>query len=262
VNSKNSPAPGRLTHPVDPRTVARWAARYARSRTISFLVQWVLVVFMVAAIGVAAGLTSSAYEQGNFGIFTLSIALMAVVFLAMAWFSLSQWGAELVWTITLWWYGEEGYAEAAGRQPIPGWLTALGGGLVAYHLAGAMLVSFGLLRLQWLQPFSALYMTPYLCALIVRQRLGWWAWLWPALYGIHALALLWGAPLRFPPPWRLLDLIVPVFGYGLLAILAGHLYSRYALYKLKQLTRSVAADLESAEDADQEADSPPSENAP
>ena len=226
--------------PADPRAVALWASRYARSRTISFLVQWVLVVFMVAVIGVAAGLTSSAYDQQNMGVFTLSVV--------MAWFSLSQWGSDLVWTITLWWYGEEGYAEAAGRQPLPGWLTALGGGLVAYHLVGAILVSFGLLRLQWLQPFSALYMTPYLCALILRQRLGWWAWIWPALYSLHALALLAGLPLRFPPPWRLLDLIVPVFGYGLLAILAGHLYSRYALHRLKQLTRSMAADLESPED--------------
>jgi len=247
VSRQASPPRNSPRHPADPRAIALWASRYARSRTISFLVQWVLVVFMVAVIGVAAGLTSSAYEQQNMGLFTLSVALMGVVFLVMAWFSLSQWGSDLVWTITLWWYGEEGYAEASGRQPIPGWLTALGGGLVAYHLVGAILVSFGLLRLQWLQPFSALYMTPYLCALILRQRLGWWAWIWPALYGLHALALLAGVPLRFPPPWRLLDLIVPVFGYGLLAILAGHVYSRYALRRLKQLTRAVAADLESPE---------------
>ncbi len=239
---------GRAASHIDPREVARWANRYARSRTISFLVQWVLVVVMVAVIGVAAGLTSAAYEQRNMGVFTLSVALMALMFLVMAWFSLSQWGADLVWTVTLWLYGREGYAEASGRQPMPAWLTALGGGLVAYHLVGAILVSFGLLRLQWLQPFSAAYMAPYLCALIVRQRLGWWAWLWPALYGAHALALVAGLPLRFPPPWRLLDLIVPVFGYGLVAILSGHLYSRYALRRLKELTRTVASELEGGED--------------
>jgi len=247
VNRKSS-SPPESRDPVDPRAIALWASRYARSRTISFLVQWVLVVFMVAVIGVAAGLTSSAYEQGNLGVFTLSVALMGVVFLVMAWFSLSQWGADLVWTVTMWLYGKEGYAEASGREPMPPWLTALGGGLVAYHLVGAILVSFGLLRLQWLQPFSALYMTPYLCALIVRQRLGWWAWIWPTLYGLHAVALLAGLPMRFPPPWRLLDLIVPVFGYGLLAILAGHVYSRYALRRLKQLTRAVATDLEPSDE--------------
>lgn len=247
MNRKSS-SPPESRDLVDPRAIALWASRYARSRTISFLVQWVLVVFMVAVIGVAAGLTSSAYEQGNLGLFTLSVALMGVVFLVMAWFSLSQWGADLVWTVTMWLYGKEGYAEASGREPMPPWLTALGGGLVAYHLVGAILVSFGLLRLQWLQPFSALYMTPYLCALIVRQRLGWWAWIWPTLYGLHAVALLAGLPMRFPPPWRLLDLIVPVFGYGLLAILAGHVYSRYALRRLKQLTRAVATDLEPSDE--------------
>jgi hypothetical protein len=58
------------------------------------------------------------------------------------------------------------------------------------------------------------------------------------LYGAHAILLLAGAPVAFPPRWHMLDLVVPVFGYGLIAILVGHMYSRYALRKLQRIARS------------------------
>ena len=225
----------------DPRLVVRWARRYARSRTISFLVQWVVIVAMVSAVGLAASLTNMAYRTGNRGLVTLSIVFMGLVVLLLGWFSLSRWGGELIWRVTQWLYGEEGYAAVsspADRQGLPLWLTGLGGGLVAYHIVGAMLVSFGYLRLSNMQPFSAAYMAPYLCVLIVYQGLGFWAWIWPVLYGVHALLLVSGVPIRIPGHFPLLDMVVPVFGYGLIAILTGHVYSRYALWKLKSLTRT------------------------
>ena len=43
-------------------------------------------------------------------------------------------------------------------------------------------------------------------------------------------------------------MIVPVFGYGLVAILLGHAYSRYALWNLKKLTRSIASDVPEGQD--------------
>ncbi len=226
----------------DPRLVVRWARRYARSRTISFLVQWVVIVLMVLAIGLAASLTNTAHTMGNKGLFYLSVLFMVLTVMAMAWFSLSRWGGEVIWNITQWLYGEEGYASFsghAGGRALPLWLTALGGGLVVYHLVGALLVSFGYLRLQNMQPYSAAYMVPYLSVLIVYQGLGFWAWIWPVLYAAHAVLLVSGAPVRLPATFPLLDMIVPVFGYGLVAILAGHAYSRYALWKLKSLTRTV-----------------------
>ena len=234
----------------DPRLVVRWARRYAQSRTISFLVQWAVIVVMVLVIGLAANLTSMAHRQDNMGLFYLSIALMCLVMLALAWFSLSRWGGEFIWNVTQWLYGGEGYASfdpGAGRG-LPRWLTAAGGGLVVYHLVIAVLVSFGYVSLRNMQPFSALYMAPYLSALILYQGLGFWAWVWPGLYAAHAALLLCGAPIRFPAHFPLLDMIVPVFGYGLVAILLGHAYSRYALWNLKKLTRSIASDVPEGQD--------------
>lgn len=224
----------------DPRQIVRWARRYAQSRTISFLVQWVFIMVMVMCIGIAASLTQMAHQQGRMATFTLSVISMMVAALALVWFSVSRWSGELVFSITNWLYGREGYVAYSGsgqEKPLPMWLTGLGGGLLAYHLLGALLISFNYVSIRYMQPWSAAYMTPYLILMVVYQRLGFWAWLWPILYGLHAVALLLHLPVRFSGELELLNIVAPIFGYGLIAILTGHLFSRYALWKLKALTR-------------------------
>lgn len=226
----------------DPRQIVCWARRYAQSRTISFLVQWVFIVIMVMGIGLAASLTQVAHEEGKTVTFTLSVILMVLAALALVWFSVSRWSGELVFSITNWLYGREGYVSYSGsssERPLPLWLTGLGGGLLAYHLVGALFISFNYMSIRYMQPWSAAYMTPYLILMVVYQRLGFWAWLWPVLYGLHAVALLLDMPIRFSHELELLNMVAPIFGYGLIAILIGHLFSRYALWKLKSLTRSA-----------------------
>ncbi len=225
----------------DPRLIVQWARRYAKSRTISFLVQWVFIVAMVVCIGIAASLTNMAYKGGNMVLFTISVVAMSLAILAFTWFSMSRWGGELIWQITQWLYGEEGYVAYLGDRdngPTPWWLTALGGGLVVYHLAGALLVSFNYLQLKYMQPFSAAYMVPFLAIMIVYQQLGFWAWVWPVLYALHGALLVAGVPIAFTGQWQLLNMVVPVFGYGLAAIVVGHIYSRFALKQLQRVTRS------------------------
>lgn len=225
----------------DPRLIIQWAQRYAKSRTVSFLVQWVFIVAMVAGIGMAASLTNMAYKDENMGLFTVSVVAMVVAILAFTWFSMSRWGGELIWRITQWLYGEEGYVAFLGDRddgPTPWWLTALGGGLVVHHLAAAILVSFNYLQFKHMQPFSAAYMAPFLVVMILYQKLGFWAWVWPVLYALHAVLLLCGAPIAFTGQWQLLNMVLPVFGYGLAAIVTGHCYSRFALRQLQRVART------------------------
>jgi len=227
--------------PGDPRLMVRWARRYAKSRTISFLVQWLFIVAMVSAIGVSGTLTHTAYENGQTGLFSVAVALMVLAIVALTWFSASHWGGEIIFKTTQWLYGKEGYAaygDDDAPETTPLWLTLIGGGLVVHHLVAALLVSFGYLPLLHMQPFSALYMVPFLIIMIVHQDLGFWAWIWPLLYGLHAALLYLDVLNFFPRELTLLHMIVPVFGYGLIAILIGHLYSRFALWKLKSLARS------------------------
>ncbi len=225
----------------DPRLIVRWAQRYAKSRTISFLVQWFFIVAMVSVIALAASLTNAAYLAGRHGVFAVSIIAMGITILALAWFSVSRWGGELIARITQWLYGREGYVaylEEGGDFATPWWLTGLGGGLVIYHLLGALVVSFDYSLIRYMQPYSALYMVPFLLTMILYQGLGFWAWIWPLLYGLHAILVLADAPIRLSGQWEMMNMIVPVFGYGLVAILTGHAYSRFALWKLKRLARS------------------------
>lgn len=237
----------------DPRIIMRWARRYAKSRTISFLVQWVFIVLMVSIVGIASALTNEAYRTGNMALVSVSAVAMLASILALTWFSVSAWGSEVIWRVTQWLYGSEGYVaydSDARPGPTPWWLMALGGGLVVYHLLGALLVTFNYLPLDRMQPYSAAYMAPFLGALIFHQRLGFWAWLWPVLYAAHAVAVLAGAPVEFRGQWQMLNMVVPVFGYGLVAILIGHAYSRFALWQLKRLTRSGLVDAPEAGDAE------------
>jgi len=236
---------GMPLQPGDPRLLVQWTRRYAKSRTIGFLVQWVFIVVIVMVIAMASSLTTIAYEQGQQGLFYLSVLFMAGCIGGLAWFSFSPWGGEIIWRVTQWLYGGEGYASYSadsGERATPLWLTALGGGMVMYHLLLALLVSFRMISILDMQPLSALYMVPFLSAMILRQDLGFWAWFWPGLYAAHGIAVALGMPVVFRGQWQLMNMIVPVFGYGLFAILLGHAYSRYALYRLKNIARSGLGD--------------------
>lgn len=247
----------------DPRQIVRWTRRYAQNRTISFLVQWVFIVIMVLGVGLAASLTQLAHQQDSRVLFGASVVMMVLSLVALVWFSVSRWSGELISNITHWLYGREGYVSYSGGakdKPLPLWLTGLGGGLIAYHLLGALLISFNYMHIRYMQPWSAAYMTPYLIIMVLYQGLGFWAWLWPLLYGLHAVLLLLDVPIHFSREYELLNIVVPVFGYGLLAILAGHAYSRYALWKLKSLTRGALSGDETCEDVDPSEDAGEIEN--
>ena len=235
----------------DPRLIVQWARHYAKSRTISFLVQWVFILIMALAIGMAGSLTNIAYRAHNTALFSAAVVTLVLTILLFMWFSVSKWGGEFIWRITQWMYGEEGYVTYLGDRkdgPTPWWITVLSGTLVIYHLVGALLVGFNYLQINNLQPYSAAYMVPFLGCMILYQRLGFWAWLWPGLYALHALLLLAHVPVGLPGRWQMLTLLVSAFGCGLLAILAGHAFSRYALWKLKRLARTGLPNLPEGED--------------
>jgi len=57
---------------------------------------------------------------------------------------------------------------------------------------------------------------------------------WPSLYAVHAALLLAGAPILFAAKWDALNMALPTFGYGVLSFLVSHLYSRFALRRLRR----------------------------
>jgi hypothetical protein len=232
--------------PGDPRQIAKWAERYARSRTLPFLVQWVFIVVLVILIGTLADVTFRAYQAHRPILLKICMAAIAIATVALTWFSASKWGSGLIWRISQRLYGKEGYAEYSGggrsqAMRSAWWIRLVALGLAIYHLVLALLVGMRYLSVEHLQPWSALYMVPFLAVMVVAQRLGFWAWVWPALYALHAVAILAGAP-HFRGQWFALDVLVPIFGYGLLSMVIGHFYSRYAFRKLKALARIGSGD--------------------
>jgi hypothetical protein len=90
--------------------------------------------------------------------------------------------------------------------------------------------------LRYMQPISAIYCVPFLVYLCYAQ--GRFAaplmLLWPALYAIHAAIVLAGVPLGILERPGL-AVLAPTVGYGIIAAVASHIYSRVALRKLRRL---------------------------
>jgi len=94
----------------------------------------------------------------------------------------------------------------------------------------------GYIAYKYLQPVSALYFVPYVVC-------GWYFWqsprmgpiylLYPILYAIHAILIVAGVPLFFTENFCIFSICLPAIGYGFLPFIIGHIYSRYALKKLK-----------------------------
>jgi len=229
----------------DPRQIAKWAERYARSRTIPFLVQWVFILLIVVLLGALSQGALTAWRHERAGLQWTCVAAIAVVTLGLLWFSVARWGQRQIWRVSQWVYGKEGYASYRGaRETAEGvkkrmrWVPAAAAVLALYHLAGAVLAGLHYLPMKYLQPFSAPCMILFLAVMIISQRLGLWAWLWPLLYGLHAALLLAGVPLPFLERWEFVHILVAVFGWGALSMIVGHVYSRYALRRLKAVARA------------------------
>ena len=104
-------------------------------------------------------------------------------------------------------------------------------------LASVGLGLLGFLPSRYMQPISALYVVPFMLYLGWKQRAAGspFMLLWPLLYGIHAILIAAGVPISRGPVF---DMFFPVVGYGLVAGLSGHIYSRIALRRLRSLTSS------------------------
>jgi len=223
------------------REIPKWARRYAQNRTLPVLVG---LVISIAGFAMFAGLSLLTAWAYLFGLRVLAIASMTALcalFAFWIWFSFFG-AARLIDRISQWLYRREGSVTLGipqvGFPPKAEHKRLL---LVAFVYMFCVFagVGLGFLRvypLSLIQPVSALYVVPFLCYLGWRlraHRIGSpFMFLWPTLYAIHAVLIVAGAPISMGP---MLDMFVPTFGYGFLAALAAHLYSRIALRRLRHL---------------------------
>jgi hypothetical protein len=227
--------------------MARYARLYAQHRTLPFLVQMGVFFGLFAAVFGSALGTVYAGRTGNPFLIVCAVAALIAVAGIVIWVSVPRWGGRHVWRFGLSLYGGEGQASVEEFSKIkwPWW-----GYLLVPALVVELFVQYGLTSAGWLpvrlaQPISM----PFIAALwilfyrIQRPAVGAWMLLAPALAVLYALAVLVGAPLAyddFSKFW--VNVYVPMFGAQILSMIAGHVYSRYALRKVKALAQLDAAE--------------------
>ncbi|KPL25340.1 MAG: hypothetical protein AMJ75_01260 [Phycisphaerae bacterium SM1_79] len=236
------------------KEIPKWARKYAQNRTLTILVLMVMLMFfsgfIAALVGFSLPLAVGGFRKGNMilgcvGIAVLVAALAAIsIFLIIIFSKFGGKNAGLIdQLIDQRVYGKEGSATVPAPKSSKKrtCLPILSGVIFficffgSWHLAGE-----GFIAYKYLQPVSVLYIVPYVVC-------GWYFWrsprmgpiylLYPILYTIHAILIVAGVPLFFTTEaFCIFSICLPAIGYGLLPFIIGHIYSRYALKKLKGLT--------------------------
>lgn len=223
-----------------PRQMGKWAHRYAQNRSLGVVVLLAISVSLCLLIGGASLLGGMAYRAGHLWLFGLCLVIYVPAMLATIWFAVPRWGGRFAVRVTQRLYADEGNAQiVTPASPLRRWLGGLLAGVFAACIVASIaLEGLGMIPHQYQQPVSALFCVPFLVGLwfLMRPAVGPITLLWPALYALHAVLILAGVPIRFTGYWDALNVLVPIAGYGFLAGLLSHLYSRYALRKLRRLS--------------------------
>ena len=239
MNESHHPGdPGQLGNP---REISKWTRVYAQNRSLPFIVFMLLFLFLSVAIGGGSYLAGAAYLKGNIPLFAVCIGLLVVAMAAVIYFS-TPWGGKRMDQMSERLYSKEGRvvlasSHTAGQRRLVAF-AGLGFGLCI--LASVILGMLGYIPDKYMQPVSAIYCVPFMVILgiVMRPAGGWLMFLWPVLYALHAILIGAGVPILFAGKWDGLNMLSPTAGYGLLSGLACHIYSRFALRKLKHLART------------------------
>ena len=225
--------------PAEARQLGLWARRYAQTRTLSFVVfLGLLTAVNVGILGLSL-LGGWALRNGQAPLFWLCLAGLVPIVLALVWLAIPRYAAILQRRINERFYAHEGEVMLRG----PDSKIRMRIAYVAAGLFGACILATVLwgdaAPVRYEQPISALYVVPFLVTLSLLMRPAGSPWLlaWPILYGLHAVLITLGAPIVWTGAWTPLNLLVPIAGYGLLAGLLSHAYSRFALHRIKTLAQ-------------------------
>lgn len=226
------------------KDIPKWTQKYAQNRTVPMLVSLAIFMLLFAGISLSSYFGGRAFISGNTFLlgFCIVIALVSMICLFIT--SIPKYGGRIISRISGRFYAREGSAaprisKSMGKRKWLGYVVGLifGGCIFASVILGGK----GFFPIELMQPISAVYCVPFLLFLYFWQRpmVSPITLIWPALYAIHAILIVAGAPILFTGRHTVLNMLLPVAGYGLISGLIGHLYSRYALKKLKNITHTI-----------------------
>jgi hypothetical protein len=222
------------------KEIPKWTRKYAQNRMQTSLVVMVLAMLTAMVFIFFSALVVTAFVKGKMTLAGIGIVALAAI-LALLLIIIRKSGGKNHGGIDQWMYGHEG----AASMPEPKltkktkWLGFVFGVVVFICILGTYHLSVeGYIALKYMLPLSAIYFVPFLVFQYFQQqpRIGLLVLICPILYTIHAVLIIAGAPIFFTGNWGILNLALPVYGYAFLAHVIAHVYSRYALKKLKGLT--------------------------
>jgi len=220
------------------REIPKWARRYAQNRTLAVVVAHLIFLTGGLAFAGLGYLTVRAVMHGAKAQAAGCVVVLSGLTVLWAWFTIAGQGAMQKVSAAL--YRGEGEVSGGpwlwgeGERPPRGAVMTL----AFCSLAQAGLGLIGALPAHYAQPVSALYAVPIMIWIGVtrapepKTAL---MFLWPMLYGAHAVLMVAGAPISRGVAF---DLLFPVVGYGLVAALGGHIYSRHARRRLRALAKT------------------------
>lgn len=226
------------------REMPKWVRRYAHNRTLPVLANLGLFLLGWAAI---AGSSTLANRELQAGHKAAALALGAVSLAACTvwvWLIVTRRLGRLGGALSRRLYGAEGTAVAAAKPcgrsradlVVP----------IAFGLCVALSVAAGFAfetASRYMLPIMATYSVPFLLYIWARQggMAAPFMLLWPGLLVIHAVLALAGVhPFSGEP--NAVMILVPTVGYGAIAALTSHVYSRVALRRLRSLARGPEVD--------------------
>lgn len=226
------------------KEIPKWTRKYAQNRTLTPFVLIVMICLISIGIGFPLGLVIAAFTKGNIILAGVGIVLLVAGVTFPVIFALKFGGKNrglIDQRIDQWIYGKEGTASMQRPKLTKKkkWLDFVVALVFFVCVIGSMhLAMEGFISFKYLQPVTALYAVPFLVFQYFMRRpmLGPLLLICPILCTIHAILIIVGVPIFFKGSFGILNQSLPLFAYTFLAYLIGHIYSRYALKKLKGIT--------------------------
>jgi hypothetical protein len=251
MNSKqNNKSQDRNTEKL--KEIPKWTRKYAQNRTLTIFVLIAMTalfgMFIAVLVGFPLALAVTGFWKGNMLLGCVGTAVLIAVLAAIVKFYIfifAKFGGKnkglLDQIIDRWIYGHEGSAS----MPQPKltkkrkFLDIFAGIVYMVCILGSMqLAMLGYIPVKYILPLMSLFVVPFgvYQYFILWPRLGPVLLIFPILYAIHAILIIAGVPIFFTGIFAVpLNMFLPLI-YSFLAYVIGHLYSRYALKKLKGLT--------------------------
>ena len=228
------------------KEIPKWTRKYAQNRTLTILVLIIMACLISFGFGIPVFLIWLGFLKGNMMLAGVGIALLVPILIFYIIF-LSKFGGKnrglIDQLIEQRIYGKEGTVS----MPMPKsskkkiYLDILLAVIFFICFFGSWhLAMNGFIPYKYLQPVSALYMVPFaVCGWYFLQspRMGPIYLLYPILYAVHAILIVAGVPIFFTTEnFCVFSICLPILGYGFLTFIISHIYSRYALKRLKDIT--------------------------